>query len=572
MNGTRFFSRRPGSRSSTRGRRSALRLERLDERALPSGTPLTPSPLLSPFLVTSFFDQATNNGRFGDGFGSDRSVTGINLPTDLGTAGLAVNLLPTGSTSGVQSSVRVYNSATHAVVADLNPFGLFNGGARVGVGDVNHDGTPDIVVAAGPGGGPHVVVYDGASLLAGTPKIIMSFFAYSTAFTGGVNVAVGDLDGDGFADIVTGADAGGGPHVEVFSGKTGGLIGSFFAYASNFTGGVNVAVGNVNGTATPLIVTGPGFGGGPDVRVFNATGTLTREFLAYGAAFTGGVNVAAADLTGSGQAELITGAGAGGGPHVEVFNPNNTLARSFFAFDPTFTGGVTVGAGSTDASGIAQLLAAPGAGVPGLLNGFNGFDGFGRKDTTTTFDNLGNFFVGNTVFVTGLQGVTFGPLSDLPFVVNASNYNLLEITLGNEAANLGSDPAVRAYGAQMVQAHTAAENQLQIVLQQLGSVATLPPALAAGLPGPTADVTQLATDLAGLAGDNFGDGFGNDFDETYIDITVLTHEQSIAQYQAESTGGQNANVRAYASAQLPLLIQQLQVAQQLQQQIGFGNG
>jgi predicted outer membrane protein len=123
----------------------------------------------------------------------------------------------------------------------------------------------------------------------------------------------------------------------------------------------------------------------------------------------------------------------------------------------------------------------------------------------------------------------------------------------------------------MVQDHTTAQAKLQAVLTQLGGMTTLPPGLAAGLPAPTADVTQLATDLAGLAGNNFGDGFGSDFDETYIDLSILDHHQSIAQFQAESTGGQNANVRTYASAQLPQLMQELQLALQLQQEIFSGD-
>jgi hypothetical protein len=152
----------------------------------------------------------------------------------------------------------------------------FRGGVRVAVGDVNGDGTPDIVTAAGPGGGPHVRAWSG-----GSGAVLLDFFAYDPAFRGGVFVAAGDIDGDGRADVVTGAGDGGGPHVKMFSGNDAGLLMSFFAYDLDFRGGVRVAVGDMDGDGTTDIVTGPGDGGGPHVKVFSEVGgPIVASFMA----------------------------------------------------------------------------------------------------------------------------------------------------------------------------------------------------------------------------------------------------------------------------------------------------
>src|SRR5262249_12117715 len=152
-------------------------------------------------------------------------------------------------------------------------------------------------------------------------SFIGEFFAYDAAFTGGVYVAVGDVNGDGYADIITGAGEGGGPHVRVFSGKTLKEIASFFAFEPTFRGGVRVAVGDFNGDGLADIVTGAGPGGGPLVEIFDSkTWTAIRGLYAYDVGFSGGVYVAAGDVNGNGQTDIIPGAGEGGGPRLRVFD------------------------------------------------------------------------------------------------------------------------------------------------------------------------------------------------------------------------------------------------------------
>jgi photosystem II stability/assembly factor-like uncharacterized protein len=231
-------------------------------------------------------------------------------------------------------------------------------------------GAPEaILVGPGPGGGPHVRTFAPSGLPGGA-----SFMAYAPAFTNGLYVALAHLTGPGPTQLVTGAGAGGGPHVRVFNpdGSDFGL--GFFAYAPAFPGGVRVAAGDVDGDGRDEIIVAPGPGGGPHVRVFKveigppASLVELASFFAFDPAFTGGVFVAAGDLDGDGRAELIVGADAGGGPHVRVLSltlgPTATLTElaSFFAFDPTFTGGVRVAAADLDGNGRAELITAAGPG------------------------------------------------------------------------------------------------------------------------------------------------------------------------------------------------------------------
>lgn len=288
-------------------------------------------------------------------------------------------IMATGPDKGGGPEVKVFDAVTGNMKFSFFAYDKnFTGGVRVAVGDVNGDGVADIICAPGPGGGPNITVYDGRTEQQ-LPGNLGSFFAYNPSFTGGVYVAAGDINGDGFDDIICGADSGGGPNITVFSGKDGKQLRSFFAYDPAFTGGVRVAAGDVNGDGIADIIAGAGPGGGPNVTVFGGLdGSLLASFFAYNPAFTDGIYVAAGDTNGNGTAKVICGAGAGGGPNITVFSIDGGVATpllSFFAYDPAFAGGVRVASIDRNGNGKADIVAVHGPGGIPDVTSFNGLDG-----------------------------------------------------------------------------------------------------------------------------------------------------------------------------------------------------
>lgn len=258
----------------------------------------------------------------------------------------------------LQNALRLGSPADGPILDnEIVPFGRFTGGGSIAYGELNgrYPGE-EIIVGAGPGGGPHVRIY------AQDGTFLGGFFAFPEVFRGGVNVAAGDFNADGIDEIIVAAGPGGGPQVRIFTADAK-VRGQFMAYAPTFRGGLDVAAADLDGDGIAEIVTGAGPGGAPHVRIFDIGGTELDEFFAYATTFRNGVYVTATDATDLEAGQIITGAGIGGAPHVRMFDRRGTVQGQFFAYDTAFRGGVRVAAANIDPnSPTSEILTAPAAG------------------------------------------------------------------------------------------------------------------------------------------------------------------------------------------------------------------
>jgi uncharacterized delta-60 repeat protein len=289
---------------------------------------------------------------------------------------------------GSPGRVDVYKPDGTAVTS-FAPYGAaYTGGVAVTFGDVNGDGIDDLITGAQVGN-PHVKVYNGAAFVNGTfdpanpdASLITTFFPYALQFNVGVNVAAADINGDGYADIVTGADVGN-PDVRVYSGKNiaGGptLLAQWFPYALQFNVGATVAAGDVSGTGFADVVTGARVGN-PDVRVYNGRDIASNTFLpggasqlaqffAFGLNFNVGAYVAVGDVNGDGFGDIIAGSSIGN-PEVKVYDGRTVAAGTLHSNNP-------------DGSKLADFFAYDVGANLGVSVAAADFDGAGMAEILT---------------------------------------------------------------------------------------------------------------------------------------------------------------------------------------------
>ena len=271
--------------------------------------------------------SATVYGQFGEAirtivpFGAGYTA-GVRVATaDLNGDGILDLVTATGP--GVANQVKVYDGRSGDQVAFLQPFeASFTGGLNLAVGDLTGDGRPDLVVTPDVSGGPVVAVYDGAALSRGQATQIGRFYGLDDpSFRGGVRPAVGDLNGDGTPDLAVAAGEGGGPRVALYDGRSirngvpTKLTGDFFAYDQTLRNGVFLTIADLTGDGFGELIAGGGPGGAPRVTAFDGRGlvggvvTPVVNFFAGDSAYRGGVRLAALDLNADSRPELLASVG-----------------------------------------------------------------------------------------------------------------------------------------------------------------------------------------------------------------------------------------------------------------------
>jgi hypothetical protein len=207
---------------------------------------------------------------------------------------------------------------------------------------------------------------DDGTLLPAGPR-----FQPFPGFAGVIRTTMADFDGDGITDFAFATGNGVTGTVRIISGATGKDLVAPTTVLDGFSGGIFLAAGDVDRNGRAELVVSADMGGGPRVTLFKVENNALRpvlDFIAFDLPdFRGGSRVALADINKDGAADLLIGAGIGGGPRVSIYDGNSLLSGNlqrlvpdFFALDPNLRSGVFITAADVNGDGYADVLYSTG--------------------------------------------------------------------------------------------------------------------------------------------------------------------------------------------------------------------
>lgn len=260
-------------------------------------------------------------------------------------------------------------------------------------GEVAHLTKHEIVVAAAPGVAPVFRLVNPTTL-----KVEREVLAFDKNDRHGVNVAVGDLDGDHLPDVIAGSGAGTTPVVKVFS-TSGKLMTSFSPYPVNPKSGVAVAMGDINADGKDELLTIPAKGPS-QLRAFSYNASTKKftqiaQIFVYNKSQLNGFTVATGDLDLDGRADIVV-APRTNGSSINILKLSGSSFKNVSHFRPyplTFKSGITVAIGDTDGNGREEVITTPG---PGYYSNIRVFDQKGKAQASflpTTKSYLGGLTI-----------------------------------------------------------------------------------------------------------------------------------------------------------------------------------
>ncbi len=291
--------------------------------------------------------------------------------------------------AGSSSQIKVYRLDDGKLTATINPYtAKFKNGVSIAGGDLERKGESDVVVGTGPGAAPQVSLYTASG------KLVTRFFAFSKKLRTGVTVATGDVNGDGYTDLIATPAANHPGLVRTYTYEPTTKKFSRFqdvsVQSSKYRGGVNIAAADLDRDGYAEIIVAPASKGRKStIELYSYDPSLKKmvkkhSFSAYNKSFNGGIRVTTGDVSGDGIPEIIVGPAPGVG-EVRAFAYGRKSVKKIVGFYPaskTYAGGVDITSMDVNTDGNDDIITGT------FSNGLPGVRVYSRSQLTAKISSL----------------------------------------------------------------------------------------------------------------------------------------------------------------------------------------
>jgi autotransporter-associated beta strand protein len=302
---------------------------------------------------------------------NDVVLTAINtVPTPTGGIVTAPFSLSPGNLVTAVTGGYVQFSTSAGINRQFKPFPGYGGMLAINAVDRTGDGVADslAVGVATPGNRPRLMVIDAA-----TGRVATNGYAFAYEFLGGMSISSGmaNLGGINTSVLLVGAGPGANPLVRVFNSVNGTLIKQFNAFSATYSGGINVAVSNPDTLGQSIAVVSARTGSRVSAFDIDNPTITVANFEAF-TTMMNGVSISVGDINGDGLNEIVVGTGSGTSPLVRTYTSSGVFISQFQPFATGYTGGVDVALADFDADGQLEFVTAAASGTRGRLIVYKG--------------------------------------------------------------------------------------------------------------------------------------------------------------------------------------------------------
>jgi len=223
----------------------------------------------------------------------------------------------------------------------------YKGGDQIIHTDLNSDGKEDLLVVSGSK--VQAWRHDG--------QLFFRLYPYTARYGGRLHVTIADLDNDSWKEIIVAPSSGHTDPIKIYQLNGNAIKRAWYPFGELHSHGYHVAVGEFGQGDIPRIIVASDVGGDPSVSVFDLSLTRLHRWNAFEAAFRGGVRVAAGDLDGDGEDEIVASPGPGKKPVIKTFSlEGNEIYPEFTAYSALGTPGIAVEVVDVDFDGKDDIV------------------------------------------------------------------------------------------------------------------------------------------------------------------------------------------------------------------------